>query len=128
MKKILSTSVGLMALGGAIASAPQGIRVSVDGDPVTFPVGQPMEFKGNVMVPMRGVFEKMGATVNWDQAAQEVTIGKGDVTIKMTIGDAHALKNQETVVTNVKSILRHGTAYVPLRFLAETLDANVKWD
>ena len=119
--------LGIAALAVCSSASAQGISVYVDGKAVTFPVGGPMEWKGNVMVPLRGVFEDMGATVNWDQAARMVTIGKGDTTIKMTVGEAHALKNEETVVTQVKSILRGGAVYVPLRFLAETLDAKVEW-
>jgi hypothetical protein len=110
------------------AAFGQGISVSVNGKQLAFPVGQPMEFSGHVMVPLRGVFEELGAIVNWDEAAQMVTVVKGTTTIKMTVGDAHALKNEETIVTNAKSILRGGTCYVPLRFLAETMDATVKWD
>jgi len=119
-----------VASASLMVSAVAGVAIGVyvNGKAVRFPVGQPMELKGHVMVPLRGVFEEMGGTVQWDQAAQMVTVQKGDVTIKMTIGESHALKNEETVVTQVKSVLRSGTAYVPLRFLAETLDANVHWD
>lgn len=106
----------------------QGIRVYVDSRAVVFPVGQPMEWKGHVMVPLRGVFERLGGTVNWDQAAQTVTVNKGTTTIRLTVGEAHALKNEETIVIPTKAILRTGTAYVPLRFLAESLDAQVNWD
>ena len=125
MRPFLSWFILGAALCGAAA---QGTSVSVDGDPVNFSSGQPLELRGRVMVPLRGVFEKMGGSVNWDGAAQMVTVAKGGTTIKLTVGDAHALKNEETVVTNEKSILRGGTVYVPLRFLAETLDANVHWD
>ena len=106
----------------------QGIGVYVDRKPVVFPVGQPMEWKGHVMVPLRGVFERLGGNVGWDGAAQTVTINKGTTTIKLVVGEPHAIKNEETIVMPTKSILRSGTVYVPLRFLAESLDANVNWD
>ena len=105
-----------------------GIAVSVNGARVTFPVGQPMEWRGHVMVPLRGVFEQMGGTVRWDGAGQIITITRGDATIKMTVGESHALKNEETIVTDVKSMIRIGTCYVPLRFLAEAIDATVNWN
>jgi hypothetical protein len=121
------TLVGAVALG-ATALGADSIKVFVDSKPVRFPTGQPMEWNGHVMVPLRGVFEELGATVEWDQAAQMVTIHKESTTIKMTVGQAHALKNEETIVTNVRSILRNGTTYIPLRFLAESLDATVHWE
>jgi hypothetical protein len=125
----MSNKFGLVLFLASLAvSALASINVYVDRKPVRFPVGQPMEWRGHVMVPLRGVFEDMGAKVNWDQAAQEVTVNKGSNTIKLTVGETHALKNQETIVIQVKSILRGGTVYVPLRFLAESLDADVRWD
>src|SRR5687767_12568574 len=75
----------------------QGIRVYVDSKVVAFPVGQPMEYKGNVMVPLRGVFERLGGAVGWDGAAQTVTINKGTMTIRLTVGESHATKNEETI-------------------------------
>jgi hypothetical protein len=50
------------------------------------------------------------------------------MTIRLTVGESHATKNEETIAMPTKSILRSGTTYVPLRFLAESLDANVHWD
>jgi spore coat protein H len=126
VKTLLFASLLLSA--AAWGSTPSRIDVRVDGVSVSFPHGQPMEWKGHVMVPIRGVFEKLGANVSWDGAAQKVTIVRSGSTIEMTVGESHALKNQETIVTNVKSILRGGTCYIPLRFLAESLDANVHWD
>ena len=122
----LAATISFVALPLLVSG--QGIRVYVDSRAVAFPVGQPMEWKGHVMVPLRGVFERLGGTVDWDQAAQRVTINKGTTTIKITVGEAHALKNEETIVIPTKAILRTGTAYVPLRFLAESLDAKVHWD
>lgn len=116
----------LSGLGNGFRS-PE-IAVSVNGTRVSFPVGQPMEWKGHVMVPLRGVFEQMGGKVLWNSSSQSVSISRGSSTIKMTVGESHALKNDETIVTDVKSILRNGTCYVPLRFLAEAIDASVHWD
>lgn len=112
----------------ALSVCASAITVVVDGKPVAFPVGQPFETKGKVLVPIRGVFEKLGGEVNWDQASHLITITKGDMTLKVTIGEDHALKNEETVVMGARSVNRGGTAYVPLRFFAETLDADVVWE
>lgn len=130
MKKYLVGSVlaAVLLSGYSVAAPQEPISVFVNGSQVSFPVGQPMEWHGHVMVPLRGVFEKMGGSVQWDAAAQMVTIIRDQTTIKMTVGESHALKNEETVVADVKSILRGGTCYVPLRFLAETIDARVHWD
>lgn len=128
MKHIPMIAIFATAAVMALALPLGRIAVSVNGVPVTFAAGQPIEWTGHVMVPLRGVFEQMGGKVDWDAAAQMVTVTRRDKVIKMTVGETHALVNEQVVVTNVKSILRGGTCYVPLRFLAETIDAKVHWD
>ena len=52
--------------------APRSIRATVNGENVYFPDVQPAMVNGRVMVPLRGVFEHMGAHVMWNSATQTV--------------------------------------------------------
>lgn len=110
-----------------MAAITTAIEVRVDQKPVVFPAGQPFETKGRVLVPLRGVFEHLGATVEYDNAAQTVTMHRGQDTYTLKVGDDFALKNQVTLTMGTKTILRDATVYVPLRFLAESLNADVEW-
>jgi hypothetical protein len=56
----LSLAVGMMS---APAQA-QSIRVVIDGSPVFFDQ-PPASIGGRVLVPLRGVFERLGAFVQW---------------------------------------------------------------
>ena len=49
------------------------------------------------MVPLRTVFEALGASVVWNQATQTVTAKKDDKVIKLTIGDIYPTINGKTV-------------------------------
>lgn len=88
--------------------------------------------KGMTFVPLRGVLEKLGAKVSWNQRDQLVTIEKDSVRIYTYIGleDVSYYKNrtQHSVTLSKAPFVEKGVTYVPLRFLSETLGAVVKWD
>src|SRR2546423_2662377 len=76
----------------------QDIHVTVNGDPVAFAGTGPMQLNGRVMVPVRGVLEKLGANVEWVPSTQSVIAENGSVTIQLHLGDRQALVNGKTVL------------------------------
>lgn len=84
--------------------------------------------EGSTLVPMRGVFESLGATIKWDQATQTVTGTKGSTTIKLTIGNKYAHVNGTKVTLAKEALILNGSTMVPLRFVAEALGSKVDWD
>ncbi len=104
------------------------ILVTVNDDPVQFGAADPMMMNGRVLVPLRGVLEKMGAFVSWESRAQLVTASKGDINLEMRIGERYALVNQRTVPLDVPAMIYRGSTLVPLRFMSEALGAEVQWD
>ncbi len=110
----------------SIANAQQ-IYVLVNERTVSFPDVQPKEISGRVMVPVRGVFERLGATVDFDESDQMVIIHQGEDEIKLKVGDDFATKNGEVVYAKSRASLINGRVMVPLRFLSETLGARVEW-
>jgi hypothetical protein len=106
----------------------QQINVSVNGTPVVFQTGQPAMMGGRVMVPMRGVFEQLGASVTWDQAARQVVAAKGGTQVSLHIGDRFAMVNGQQVPMDTPAVIMGGSTMVPLRFISETLGATVDWN
>jgi len=80
------------------------------------------------MVPMRGVFETLGATISWDQKTQTVTGTKGSAIIKITVGSETAYVSGKKVTLTSSAMIQNGSTLVPLRFVSEALGANVTWD
>ena len=39
---------------------------------------------GRTLVPVRGIFEQLGATVEWNQGTQTATMTRGGVDVKVT--------------------------------------------
>jgi len=127
--KTIATTAFVIASAAAFAQSDQDhIRVVVDGQRVHFGDMQPREINGRVMVPLRGVFEKMGAHVDWDSASQTVTAFKEGSKVQITIGQLDASVNGESIRLDVPARLTDGVTMVPLRFITEALGGYVGWD
>lgn len=84
--------------------------------------------KGSTLVPMRGIFEQLGATIEWNQKAQTITATKGDTKITLTVGQKTAVVNGKPVTLDTAPKVADGTTLVPLRFISQSLGAKVSWD
>lgn len=102
------------------------ITVTVDGDPVVFDQ-PPVILDGRVMVPMRAIFEALGAQVNWEVGKQVVTAAKNKNTIKLSIGSDHAVVNGRERALEVPAQIINNRTMVPVRFISESLGAKVSW-
>lgn len=110
------------------ASYPSAdVSVYLDDAKLTFDQ-DPVLVHNTTMVPMRDVFEALGASIKWDATSQTVTGTKGDTEIKITIGSQTAYINGSGVSLTEAAIVVEGRTMVPLRFVSESLGANVKWD
>jgi len=105
----------------------QEIKVLVNGTALTFDQ-PPIIENGRTLVPLRAIFEALGATVDWSQSAQTVTAVKDDVTIVLKIGDAFLTKNGARIALDVPGKLVGGRTLVPARAIAESFGASVGWD
>ncbi len=122
MLLILSMSISLTA------SADSGITVKLNGKALAFDV-QPQIINGRTMVPMRTIFEELGATVEWDQETQTVTSARDDVTVKLTIGIPNIRINQQNPIElDTAPCIIDGRTLVPVRAISEAFHMNVEWD
>ncbi|MCL1805508.1 MAG: stalk domain-containing protein [Clostridiales bacterium] len=104
-----------------------GVKVTVDGIALTFDVA-PRNLSGRIVVPLRAIFEAMGAEIDWDEAGHTVTAVKGDTVVVLTIGEASAMVNGEAVLLDQPGLLLEGRTLAPLRFVAEAFGGSVYWD
>lgn len=102
-------------------------RVKIDGEQMEFSV-QPIVKNGRTLVPMRAIFNKLGATVNWEEATQTVTAHTYYADVTLQIGSTTAQVNGKTVTLDVAPQIVDGSTLVPLRFISESLGATVRWN
>ena len=107
--------------------AAQAVQVIVDGSPIVFDQ-PPMTIGGRVLIPLRGVFERLGASVQWDRASNTVLAVRGSSQIQLTIGSRVAFVNGRQVPLDVPPMIVGGRTLVPLRFVSEAMGARVDWD
>ena len=106
---------------------PRPITVYLDGFDLFFDV-EPIIVNGRTMVPMRKIFEILGAEVSWDESERKVTAVRGDIMVELRIGNNNAIINGETVTLDVAAIIKDDRTLVPLRVVAEALECEVDWD
>lgn len=107
-------------------SASENIYVTVDGATLKFDQ-PPIMQNDRVLVPMRLIFETLGATVEWDEYNQYVKATKEDISIAMQIGNNTMVKNGQYITLDTAPILLNGRTLVPVRAVAESLEATVEW-
>ena len=129
MKKVLivlfALAIVLTAAPGVMAAGE--ISVVVDGKTLEFDVA-PQNINSRILVPLRAIFEEVGAAVDWDGGTQTVTATKGDTVVVLTIGSTSPTINGETVEIDQPGILVGSRTLAPLRFVAEAFGGDVEWD
>ncbi len=108
------------------ASYSNGMEVFVNGQEVYFDV-KPRLINDRTMVPLRAIFETLGARVDWDEATQTVTAYRGDVTIELTIGDSYMYVNGYSVYLDSPAVKIDDRTLVPVRAISESFGCEVEW-
>ena len=130
MKKLLSILLVLtfvFSLCTVTASAEENIKVIIDIKNVKFDV-PPTIVSGRTLVPLRAIFEALGATVDWDDATQTVTSEKGETKISLTINSNIMTVNGEEKTLDVPATLIDSRTLVPVRAISESFGLQVGWD
>ena len=82
---------------------------------------------GTLMVPLRSMFEQMGATVSYDAASKSVKASKPGAEVQVTLGKSEVLINGESRPLDVPPMMYKGVLLVPVRVISEALGAYVQW-
>lgn len=122
----LAVVLTVTMLGGSVMGQTP-VRVFVDGDQVQFDQ-PPIVVGSRVLVPLRGIFEKMGAFVEWNPANRTVRAVRGTTVVELQIGSRVARVNGAQITLDVPAQIVSGRTLVPLRFISESLGANVQYD
>lgn len=114
------------------------ITVELDGNKIDFDVN-PQVVDGRTLVPLRKIFEEIGALVKWDDETQTVSARKNSKTVSLTVdtaelkidkGDVDDEGNPvvETVTLEVPAQVVSGRTLVPARAVSEAFGLDVAWD
>lgn len=120
----LALPVGAQSPAGAQNSAP--IAVTVNGAPVDFGGAAPVQSGGRTLVPLRAIFEALGASVEFQGGT--IRARRGETALQLALGSTQANVNglERTLEVPAQSVF--GRTLVPLRFVGETFGANVTFN
>ncbi len=103
------------------------ITVLVNGQPLYF--DQPPVIKdGRTLVPMRAIFEAMGATVSWNDDSKVITAVKDYTTVVMQVNSTTMYRNGLAIQMDVAPEIINGRTMAPARAAAEGFGASVDWN
>ena len=131
MKKSNKIVATLLALGMVSTSmtslAADDIKIFVDDKQLECPVNPIIENE-RTLVPMRAIFEALGAKVDWNGETRTVTATRGDDVMKITIDSNELFKNDESIALDVPAKIVDDSTLVPVRAVSESFDAKVSWN
>jgi hypothetical protein len=122
----LASALGAAALFFALGvPASAQYTVSVNGTPLNLSP-EPIERGGRVFVPLRGVFENLGASVVYQNGQINAT-GNGR-TVSLRVGSTQAIVDGAPQLLEVAPFIVGDSTYVPLRFVSQALGATVGYE
>ena len=116
---------GSLSLAVSAAVSAADVSVSVNGNPITVSP-PPISRAGRVFVPLRGIFERLGASVVYANGVINAT--GNNRTISLRIGSNQAQVGGVPQTLDVAPFIIGASTYVPLRFVSQALGANVNYD
>lgn len=124
---VVALVIVLIGTGLQEPAAAQPVTVLVDGYAVAFD-RPPVVIAGRLLIPLRGVFERLGARVTWLPEPRQVVARRGATTVVLQPGSAIARVDGRPVRLDVPALIVGGRTMVPLRFVGEALGAVVDWE
>ena len=127
IKRALILLFSMLCIAVTPARTDSGIRVSVDGRYISFTDAEPIIYDGRTMVPVRAVFDALGAEVDFNSKGV-ITGKKGNSTVEMCLGNKYIISNGIPSAMDTVPIVINSRALVPARYIAESFGYTVGWD
>ncbi len=123
------TLLGLAGFSPAASAAPgeSPPQVYINDKYIGFDVN-PVTVNGHPLVPIKKIFENLGAAVTWDENSQTLTARNSTTTVTLTIGSYNATVNGKVKSLDEPAQLIEGQTFAPLVFAVEAFDCELNWN
>ncbi len=127
MKKLLCFLLIFVMTVVPVTASEDAIEVYVNEHKIDFDV-KPVIIQGRTMVPLRGIFEALGATVEWNNETRSVISVRDELTVSLSIGSNIITVNSSETKLDVAPQIINDRTLVPVRAVSEAFDCSVIWD
>ena len=128
MKRITAfLLVTVLSLGISVFAFGEDISIEVDGVKLN-PQQPPVIIEGRTLVPLRDIFEALGAEVDWNGENKSIFATKETNAIYMTVGSDIMIVGADVVELDVAPTIINSKTMIPARVAAEGLGCGVEWD
>ena len=103
------------------------IKVLLNNKQLTFDQA-PVLLNNRTLVPMRKIFETLGAEVTWNREDNSAVSTNGDITVTIKINSNTILINDKKVETDVAPMIIGDRTLVPVRAISEAFRVSVDWN
>ena len=126
MKKYISAAIAVLMLCQSVYAGD--ISVNLDGENVEFSAQSPVIIDGRTLIPLRGVFEKLGYEIGWDGDTKTATFVKELTIVKVTANSPQLTVGGASFPLDVPAQIINGSMMLPLRAVGEATGLEVDWD
>lgn len=126
-KKTILLSLVLIFIFFCMSVYAKDITIEADGKTVKCDVAPFIE-NNRTLIPLRGVFETIGADVKWNQDQRKAEVSYGSQNVVLYIGNETAYVNGVPKKLDTVPVIKNSRTFIPVRFVSEGLGFSVKWD
>ena len=127
MKKVILL-LAFFILSAHTTFADDEISVILNGEKLEFTQQSPIIVDNRTMVPMRAIFEALGADVVWNAETKTAQGTAPGVLVSMTIGENKMFHNTIPNDIDVPAQIINNSTMIPLRVVSEAFGVDVAWD
>lgn len=104
------------------------IVVKVDGKDLAFTGQKPYMHENKVMLPLREVFERLGAKVEWIGESQSVVVTASEKEFAFQIHQAYATVNGEQISLETPLEMMNGKTMIQADIVEDVIGSLVRWE
>jgi len=121
MKKLLSTILSIIMIiscFSCVSFAENEIKIILNGTKLKMDQA-PIIVEGRTLVPLRAIFEGLGAKVEWDDATKCATGTLDSTVVSLQINNTTAKVNGKDTILDVPAQIVNSRTLVPVRFISD---------
>ena len=133
-RKLAIVAIGIITAFNTVSFVnAQSVNVTINNNKISFTNQEPIIVNGRVLVPLRGIFDRLGYQILWDNNKKEVSLYKAaaDGTynyINIAIGNDYYTKDGQNFGLDVPAQIINNSTMIPLRAIANATGYEVEWD